>query len=363
VNFNLDAFRIEFSATSNFQLHQIGQAVVNDSQSCAPLVAIVTPVYNGEKYLADTMACVQALEYPRLVHVVLDNASTDATPAIISRYSNGRVPLLVARNESTIPIIANFNAALGLIPKEAKYFSLLCADDTMAPNAIMRKVEVAERGPDLGIVGCQCRATNLRGSTLPKDQEIFDGKDVARGMLLSQNDVLQGTEVLVRRSKLDNRVAFYDTAFFGASDTDANFRTCLEGKYGFVHEELATCRQHASNTHRIISQSCLNLADWLLIIDRYGPRVLNDREFQACRKAFLRYYLRRLLLMRWRDGDKAGFAQHLDRLRTRGAAVGWLDFADALVDWAVLAVTGRGVVINGHAARGRLFASLRNSKA
>jgi glycosyltransferase involved in cell wall biosynthesis len=336
---------------------------VNDSQSCAPLVAIVTPVYNGEKYLADTMACVQALEYPRLVHVVLDNASTDATPAIISRYSNGRVPLLVARNESTIPIIANFNAALGLIPKEAKYFSLLCADDTMAPNAIMRKVEVAERGPDLGIVGCQCRATNLRGSTLPKDQEIFDGKDVARGMLLSQNDVLQGTEVLVRRSKLDNRVAFYDTAFFGASDTDANFRTCLEGKYGFVHEELATCRQHASNTHRIISQSCLNLADWLLIIDRYGPRVLNDHEFQACRKAFLRYYLRRLLLMRWRDGDKAGFAQHLDRLRTRGAAVGWLDFADALVDWAVLAVTGRGVVINGHAARGRLFASLRNSKA
>ena len=66
---------------------------------------------------------------------------------------------------------------------------------------------------------------------------------------------------------------FYDTAFFGASDTDANFRTCLEGKYGFVHEELATCRQHASNTHRIISQSCLNLADWLLIIDRYRPRV------------------------------------------------------------------------------------------
>lgn len=335
---------------------------MNNSQSYAPLVAIVTPVYNGEKYLADTMACVQALNYPNLVHVVLDNASTDATPAIISRYSNGRVPLLVARNESTIPIIANFNAVLGLIPKEAKYFTLLCADDTMAPNAIRRKVEVAERDPDLGIVGCQCRATNLRGSTLPKDQEIFNGRDVARGMLLSQNDVLQGTDVLVRRSKLDTRVAFYDTAFFGASDTDANFRTCLEGKYGFVHEELATCRQHASNTHRIISQSCLNLADWLLIIDRYGPRVLNDREFQACRKAFLRYYLRRLLLMRWRDGDKPGFARHLDRLRTRGAAVKWSDFADALVDWAVLAVTGRGVIINGHAARGPLFASLRNSK-
>ena len=83
--------------------------------------------------------------------------------------------------------------------------------------------------------------------------------------------------------------------------------------------------------------------------------------FKRAERRSFGYYLRRLLLMRWRDGDKAGFAQHLDRLRTRGAAVGWFDFADALVDWAVLAVTGRGVVINGHAARGRLFASLRNS--
>ncbi len=217
---------------------------MTNSQSPLPLVAIVTPVYNGGKYLADTMACVQALDYPRLVHVVLDNASTDSTPTIISNYLNGRVPLLVARNDTTIPIIDNFNAALKLVPKEAKYFRLLCADDTMVPQAIARAVEVAERDPDIGIVGCQCRAATLRGATLPTDRNIFDGREVARGLLLSQNDVLHGTQVLVRRTKLDSKSAFYDTAFFGASDTDANFRICLEGKFGFVHEELATWRQH-----------------------------------------------------------------------------------------------------------------------
>jgi hypothetical protein len=65
--------------------------------------------------------------------------------------------------------------------------------------------------------------------------------------------------------------------------------------------------------------------------------------------------------MRWRNGDKAGFAQHLDRFRTRGAAVGWFDFAEALADWLMLAVTGRGVVINGRAARGPMFAFLRKN--
>lgn len=33
--------------------------------SIPPLVAIVTPVFNGEKYLAEAMQCVQALTYPK----------------------------------------------------------------------------------------------------------------------------------------------------------------------------------------------------------------------------------------------------------------------------------------------------------
>src|ERR1700731_169502 len=48
-----------------------------------PLVAITTPVYNGERYLGETMACVQAQTYPNLVHLVVDNASTDRSAEII----------------------------------------------------------------------------------------------------------------------------------------------------------------------------------------------------------------------------------------------------------------------------------------
>ena len=74
----------------------------------APLVAVVTPVYNGAKYLAETMACVQAQTYPHLVHVILDNASTDATPEIIRSFENQRVPLIMARNDTTVPFAENW---------------------------------------------------------------------------------------------------------------------------------------------------------------------------------------------------------------------------------------------------------------
>jgi glycosyltransferase involved in cell wall biosynthesis len=306
-----------------------------------PLVAIVTPVYNGEKYLAETMACVQALDYPKLVHIVLDNASSDATPHIISRYLNGRVPVLVSRNPSTIPIVANFNASLGLVPSEASYFRLLCADDLMAPDAITRKVELAERHPEVDIVGCLERSDELREEDIPKDREVFDGRAIAGAYLRGESSVLSGTHFLFRRRQLEQCSRFYDEKFESFCDADANLRVCIGGQFGFIHEGLATWRRHDSNAWNRHAELCISTVEWLQILRRYASTVL---EPEVCRErltAYRRHCLRRLLLLRWRAGDKTTFARHLDSLRRDGDPVGWLDFADALVDWAQLALTGR----------------------
>jgi glycosyltransferase involved in cell wall biosynthesis len=308
---------------------------MSQTRSTTPLVAIVTPVYNGAKYLAETMDCVQLLDYPSLIHIVLDNASTDATQEIICRYRDGRVPILTSRNKSTLPMEANFNAAVGMVPAEARYLRLLCADDTMLPNAISRQVEVAERDLEIGIVGCECREPGARRDGLSKKCEIFDGKEIIRGYLLREHTVLDGTQVLVRLSNRNERPFYYDSTFRGAIDTDANIRSCINCKFGFVHEPLAMCRQHEFNHFIIFSRSYFNMAEWLMLLDRYGRFVLDEREYRAQRSAFRRHYLRRLLLLRWRDGNKAAFREHMAILKQYNDPAGWLDFSDALVEWAV----------------------------
>ena len=109
-----------------------------------PLVAVVTPVYNGEPHLKHTLRCVQAQTYPNLVHVVLDNASTDDTPEQIRAAEGGRVPIQAHRNDKLLPQVENWNAALALCPPEAKYVQFLAADDLIRSDAIEKLVEAAE---------------------------------------------------------------------------------------------------------------------------------------------------------------------------------------------------------------------------
>lgn len=317
------------------------------SSSEFPLVAIVTPVYNGEVYLAETMMCVQALDYPNLVHVILDNASTDATPDIIARYADGPVPIRTARNPSTIPMAANFNAALKLLPAEATYFRLLCADDLMTTDSVRRQVELAERYPDVAAVGCLEYCLRLREQNIPRDQEVFDGKTIARAYLREENTVFSGTHFLFRCDLIDNFRAFYDESLLPYIDAEAALRACVNRRFAFIHDGLAIRRVHANNAYDKHARMGFTYFDYLQVLIQYGPNLLDRDEYGRRLVLQKRRCIRHLLRLRWRDGDKETFSRHLRRLDAIGHPAHWFDFTDALT---AQALPWRGVEVRTDSA-------------
>jgi glycosyltransferase involved in cell wall biosynthesis len=307
----------------------------------APLVAIVTPVYNGARFIGEALESVQNLDYPNLVHIVLDNACTDGTDLIIQSYEGRRVPIITKRNGSVLPICQNWNAAIAMVPPDAKYFHLLCADDTFPPHSISRRVAIAETDPQIGLVACQWRAQGLCGEELPRDREVFDGQELLRSYFRREHSGLSGMFTLVRTTKIDPGRPFYDPTIVAAHDTDVNLRIATTSKVGFVHEELVNWRLHdeqASATY--VQRGRHILFDWFILLDRYGPYVLGHKEYKACRRAYRRQYLRQMLLVRFRDNDIEVWNWHMASLRARDDAAGVLDFIDAFVDWGLRAVTG-----------------------
>jgi glycosyltransferase involved in cell wall biosynthesis len=309
--------------------------------SVHPLVAIATPVYNGAAYLAEAMASVQAQTYPNLVHVVVDNASTDETPVILERFKGGRVPVVVARNPETIPVGPNWCAAAAQVPQEAKYFFILCADDVLAvPHAIERMVAVAESDPDVELVGSVSRRNSVvLASSLPPGQSVFDGKYIASRFLNKISDDLPHMYGLYRRHQKDFEKDFFDYSMHGY-DSDACLRAVARGKFGYVHEPLVMIRLHPEQMTEKLAEVSFTVFEPLLLIERYAKQVMNPAEATRCRQRHLRVIYRFLLY--WRATGRGQLAtRELRRLADHGAAPRLSDYRDAVLEWPLREIRKR----------------------
>ena len=98
------------------------------------LVAVVTPVYNGEKYLVECIESVLAQTYHNWHYTIVNNCSTDKTLDIAERYAkmDGRVRVL-SYNEF-VGAIENHNRAVRIISPDSKYCKVVSADDWIASD-------------------------------------------------------------------------------------------------------------------------------------------------------------------------------------------------------------------------------------
>ncbi|MBI3441263.1 MAG: glycosyltransferase [Proteobacteria bacterium] len=97
-------------------------------------VDIVMPVYNGAEYLEGALASLSEQSFTDLRIIISDNASTDATPAIIAAWQ-ARDPRIIAHRQSeNIGALANFNWVLQRA--ESPWVMFACHDDLWSPDYV-----------------------------------------------------------------------------------------------------------------------------------------------------------------------------------------------------------------------------------
>ena len=298
-----------------------------------PLVAVVTPVYNGGPFLAGAMDAVQAQTYRPLVHVVLDNASTDNTAEIIARYANRDVPVIAHRNAATVPQADNANAVVAYTPPEARYFKLLCADDGMSPNAIELMMDVASSARDVLVVGGIERVNGRpRPTRLPPEMKIFEANN-AIARILCDDARPPFPHVMFRTDVLRQGEPFYDKQYV-AIDVDALLRVLSRGgRFGFVHEPIFDSLHHKGSVTQTVGVRTMSIMwELLQFIEQYGRRAMSETEFLRLRRRHRRSFYRRLLW--WRTfGRSQLFQRDMARLTESGAAPNLTDYVDAVVAW------------------------------
>lgn len=115
-----------------------------------PLVSVVTPTYNGETYIAETIRSVLRQEFSDFEYIIVDDASTDGTERILRAFA-GEDPRIrcirLEKNTGQPAIPRNF----AVRSARGKYIALIDHDDLWLPEKLSLQVGYMESHPSVAV--------------------------------------------------------------------------------------------------------------------------------------------------------------------------------------------------------------------
>jgi glycosyltransferase involved in cell wall biosynthesis len=287
-----------------------------------PLVTILTPVYNGEDFLAECIESVLAQSYQNYEYIIVNNCSTDHSLEIARSYAEKDARIRVCTNQKFVGVIENHNIAFRQASLAAKYCKVVSADDFLFPEYLRRVVELAEANPSVGIAGSyQLSGSEVRWQGFEYPKAVMSGRDVCRRIFLNGDPTFgcgSPTSLMYRADLVRKNDPFYPNPS-PHSDTSACFSCLRDSAFGFVYEVLCYERKHeatqSSKSAKLDRYSSAYLNDLL----QYGPFYLDKSELDGLVHAAVnRYY--KSLAMEWVTGrqGKEFWNYHRERLAELG---------------------------------------------
>ena len=286
-----------------------------------PLVSIVTPVYNGEKYLAECIESVLRQSYRNFEYIVVDNWSTDGSSEIARKYSEQDERLRIAQPPQHLAMMKNWNFSISQMSEASRYCKVVHADDWLRPRCIERMVQLAEQQPSVGIVSAYRIEENKAGMRgLPPDQTVFSGSEIGSAALLGEVSVFGSpTQILMRADLVRAATPFYDESLIHA-DKDACLRMLLTSDLGFISDILSYTRRHNESVTSAVNTIQPRHVEDLILLKRYGEEYFGrdfERRWNNAIYSYHRFLARRVI-----SGQDSAFQKyHQEKRETIGLRV------------------------------------------
>jgi glycosyltransferase involved in cell wall biosynthesis len=254
-----------------------------------PFVSILTPVYNGEKYLAECIESVLAQRYQNWEYVIVNNCSTDKTLEIVQYYAKKDKRIKVVNNTHFVSVIENHNIAFGFVSEQSIYCKVISADDWIYPECLSKMVALAETYPSVNIVGSyQLRGNEVKWKALPNGTNIISGREVCRSNLLDNMNVFGNPTSSLYRADLIRKNTPFFPHLWPHSDTSAFLKYLQFSDYGFVHEILSVERIHNGRVSTKVEELGMCSLATLDTLLQYGPIYLSTDEFEMLKNETLK---------------------------------------------------------------------------
>ena len=164
--------------------------------SAPPVVSVIVPAYNAERFLGRALRSGLAQTYPHLELIVVDDGSTDGTAEVIHSFTDVRIRHLSQPNRGQ-------GAArnLAIRASTGRYVTFLDADDMYLPRKVERQVEFLTAHPDCAVVFCDAFHFYSRrpGALLVRKSRPHPSdmlRELVRASVINPNTMMIAGEVL-----------------------------------------------------------------------------------------------------------------------------------------------------------------------
>jgi Predicted glycosyltransferases len=197
-----------------------------------PLVSIIVPVYNGERYLRAALESIFAQTYRPLEVIVVDDGSVDDSGVIAQSFPEVRY---IRQENQGVAAARNH----GIETARGEFYAFLDQDDLWTPEKLTVQISYLLNDPDLGYALSQQQFFLEPGATLP----IWFRKEL---LATVHTGWILGT-LVVRRTTFE-QVGNFDCRYAAANDSEWFFRAKAAGiPMRVVPELLLLKRIHEAN--------------------------------------------------------------------------------------------------------------------
>lgn len=202
-------------------------------QSMTPLVSIITPTYNSEKYLQETLLCVQNQTYSNIEHIIVDGQSSDGTIEIVKKFPNVK---LLSETEGGM-----YNAInRGIYHSNGQIISYLNSDDLYFQNTIELAVDYLIRWPEIELIYGDCTIINSRGHNL----YTHKAPPFNLNLFLKRHSLPIIQPAAFWRKCLHDQHGYFNTEYKYSSDSEFFMRVCCGNKVKYTQSTMAKFRIH-----------------------------------------------------------------------------------------------------------------------
>lgn len=210
-----------------------------------PLVSVIIPTYNHEKYIAETVNSVLKQDFTDFELIIVDDGSADATIEVAKTFSDPRITLVALERNQGGAAAANY----GISKAAGKYLAMTSSDDVWHPQKLGKQVRLLNRNPLVGAVFTMADIIDENSNNFTDSNHfyyrIFDQSNRSRHEWLNHffynGNCLCHSSVMIRRSCFDT-VGYYDARFAQLTDLDYWVRLCMIKNIHIIPEKLVRFR-------------------------------------------------------------------------------------------------------------------------